>query len=280
MKLYDFDGMFDERLSQYIQKYADKYKESEWENIIPEMYKKFGDTTIKSLGKSPNAYYGGMDDETLVKTLRAHIKQGVPVSEYLCKAIEGREGCVKLMLPLLSGSEDEVTYCMNIIGSADEAIGEYLRIMLSTESEDLKNACADYIKEKSDLVKDRALALYSEGRERELMLEILSRCTVPDERIYEILLREFRTDPENVPMHASYLAVYGDERALPYLLDKIDEEGISYIEYQELKYAIETLGGSYDKERDFSSDPYYQLIKQHSADNTDLFSIFNDDTKN
>ena len=61
-------------------------------------------------------------------------------------------------------------------------------------------------------------------------------------------------------MHASYLAAYGDERALPYLLDKIDEEGITFVEYQELKFAIEALGGEYSKERDFSNDPYFKII--------------------
>ncbi|MDE5789302.1 MAG: hypothetical protein K2H78_02675, partial [Clostridia bacterium] len=76
---------------------------------------------------------------------------------------------------------------------------------------------------------------------------------------------------DDVPMHASYLAAYGDERALEYLLDKIDEEGITFIEYQELKYAIESLGGSYEKERDFSNDPYYQAIKAHSANEVDIF---------
>ena len=75
-----------------------------------------------------------------------------------------------------------------------------------------------------------------------------------------MLLNAFRTDPDNVPMHAGYLALYGDERALPYLLDKIDEEGISFVEFTELKYAIDSLGGEYLKERDFSDDPYYKLI--------------------
>lgn len=47
MKLYDFDGMFDEKLGAYIQKHASEHTESEWEDIIPRMYAKFGDTPIK-----------------------------------------------------------------------------------------------------------------------------------------------------------------------------------------------------------------------------------------
>lgn len=269
MKLYDFDGMFDEKLSEYVTKNADKHKEKEWEDIIPKMYARFGDTVIKSLGKSPNQYYAEMDDNQLVAQLRAHLKQGVAVSEFLCNAIEGRK-IENLLIPLLSGTDDEIAYALNLLGACREALPEYMRLLTTSESEDVRNTCVDYVKEFADDVKNDALAYYKKGVQREYMLEILSRCVVRDDEIFDILIKEFRTG-DDVPMHASYLASYGDERALGYLLDKIDEEGISFIEYQELKYAIESLGGSYEKERDFSSDPYYQLVKTHSAKEVDIF---------
>ena len=270
MKLYDFDGMFDEKLGEYIKKNAGKYTESEWEDIIPALYKKFGDTTIKSIGKTPNGFYAEMTDDELVKCLKAHLKQDVPVSEFLCSAIEGRSLADKLM-PLLDGTDGEREYAMNLMGSDERAICKYMQILVSTDDSDLKDRCADYIKEKADLVIDEALENYKKGVEKEYMLEIISRSVVKNEEIFEVLLKEFRSDPDNIPMHASYLAAYGDERALEYLLDKIDEEGISFIEYQELKFAIEALGGEYTKKRDFSNDPYYELIKSHSASEFDLF---------
>ena len=107
MKLYDFDGMFDEKLSEYLKKNAEKYKESEWENIIPQMYARFGDTVIKSLGKSPNQYFAEMSDAELIACLKAHLKQGIGVSEFLCNAIESRNNPA-LLIPLLSGTEDEI----------------------------------------------------------------------------------------------------------------------------------------------------------------------------
>ncbi|MDE7163317.1 MAG: hypothetical protein K2O44_04480 [Clostridia bacterium] len=269
MKLYDFDGMFDEKLSEYVKKNADKYREKEWEDIIPKMYARFGDTVIKSLGKSPNQYYADMDDGQLVAQLRAHLKQGVAVSEFLCNAIESRKP-EKLLIPLLSGTEDEIAYALNLLGASREALPEYMRLLTTSENEDVRNTCVDNVKEFADDVKEQALDFYKKGVQREYMLEILSRCVIRDDEIFDILIKEFRTG-DDVPMHASYLAAYGDERALEYLLDKIDEEGITFIEYQELKYAIESLGGSYEKERDFSNDPYYQAIKAHSANEVDIF---------
>ena len=270
MKLYDFDGMFDEKLSAYVRKNADKYKEREWEDIIPAMYARFGDTVIKSLGKSPNEYYAEMDDKTLVATLRAHLKQNVAVSEFLCNAIEARQAD-ELLIPLLSGTDDEISYALNLLGASKAALPEYMRLLTESDSEDVKNTCVDYLKEFADEVKDKALENYKAGTEREYMLEILSRCVIRTDEIYDILIKEFKLADDNLPMRASYLAAYGDERALPVLLDKIDEEGITFIEYQELKYAIESLGGSYEKERDFSNDEYYRLVKAHSANEIDIF---------
>lgn len=276
MKLYDFDGMFDKKLSEYISKNAGKYKEEEWENIIPEMYAKFGNTVLKSLGTSPNGYYAAMGEDELVRCLRAHVKNGVPVSEFLCKAIEARPRCKDLLLPLLeSGEEGLKQYVVNILGAAPEAIPVYMRLILSGDDEDFKNQCADFIKEDADIVKEQALDNYKNGVEKPLMLEILSKVKERDERIFAILLNEF-LGGEDVPMHAGYLASYGDERALPYLMEKIDEDGISYVEYQELKYAIEALGGEYTKQRDFSGDEYYELIHSHSVSSADIFSAFQD----
>ena len=274
MKLYDFDGMFDKRLSEYISKNVGKYKEEEWEDMIPEMYAKFGNTVLKSLGTSPNGYYAAMSPEELVKCLRAHVKNGVPVSEFLCKAIEARPWCEGMLLPLLENGEEGLKqYVVNILGSSPAAIPVYMRMIEREEDEDFKNQCVDFIKENADLVKEQALENYKNGVEKPLMLEILSKVKERDGRVYDILLAEFLSG-EDVPMHAGYLASYGDERALPYLLEKIDEEGISYIEYQELKYAIEALGGEYTKQRDFSGDEYYDLIHSHSVSSADIFSAF------
>ena len=259
MKLYDFDGMFDEKLSEYIAKNSGKYKEEEWEDIIPELYKKFGDTPIKSLGKTPREYYGEMTDGELIKCLKLHLKNGVPVSEFLCTAIESRNMTNEL-LPLLDGTQDEVEYAVNLLGADPSALDKYMEMLCVSCDEDMKNRLVDFIKENADAVLEKAKANYSNGVEPEYMLEIMSRGSTRDDGVFDILLKEFRTDPENIPMHASYLAEYGDERALEYLLDKIDEDGLSFIEFQELKAAIEALGGEYTKERDFSDDPYYKLI--------------------
>ena len=129
---------------------------------------------------------------------------------------------------------------------------------------DIRDAAADKLKENADAVSSDALRFYREGCAAEYMLEILSRVTKRNEEIFQILLNEFLSDAERVPVRAGYLASYGDERALPYLMKKIEDRTIGFVEFQELKYAIEALGGEYNEPRYFSDDKDYRTIEEAS----------------
>lgn len=263
-KLIDFDGLFDERLAQYMQENPNKYTEKQWESVIPKLYKKFGDTLITRLGTTPKGYYESMDDNELVETLVRHTEEDVPVSDFLCRELEARrpDGLFSL---ILSDNQQLALFAVNLAGEDARAHHAYFTIIETSADEELKDAVCDRLKGAADSVKDEAKSFYDKGIDRERMLEILSRVKARDEHIFEILLREFRESGENLPMRASYLAAYGDERALPVLMEVIDRDDINFLEFQELKYAIEALGGEYTRPRDFSEDAYYQEIQRQSA---------------
>lgn len=262
-KLIDFDGLFDEKLAEYIQSNPEKYTEKQWENVIPKLYKQFGDIYVAKAGATPKQYYAAMSDDELCETLERHYDESVPVSDFLCREIESR-GCSDALIRLFDRREEEIlTLAVNLAGSNEKAFPAYFRLLTSEVSDDIKEAVCEQLKGGADAAKEQALALFEQGQEQEMMLEILSRCKQRDERVYELLLTAFRTGDE-VPMHASYLAAYGDERALPVLLEYIDRDDINFLEFREVKYAIEALGGEYTKPRDFSHDPYYQEILAQS----------------
>ena len=262
-KLIDFDGLFDEKLAEYIQSNPEKYTEKQWENVIPKLYKQFGDIYVAKAGATPKQYYAAMSDDELCETLERHYDEDVPVSDFLCREIESR-GCSDALIRLFDRREEEIlTLAVNLAGSNEKAFPAYFRLLTSEVSDDIKEAVCEQLKGGADAAKEQALALFEQGQEQEMMLEILSRCKQRDERVYELLLTAFRTGDE-VPMHASYLAAYGDERALPVLLEYIDRDDINFLEFREVKYAIEALGGEYTKPRDFSHDPYYQEILAQS----------------
>ena len=262
-KLIDFDGLFDEKLAEYIQSNPEKYTEKQWENVIPKLYKQFGDIYVAKAGATPKQYYASMSDDELCETLERHYDEGVPISDFLCREIESR-GCSDALIRLFDRREEEIlTLAVNLAGNNEKAFPAYFRLLTSEVSDDIKEAVCEQLKGGADAAKEQALALFEQEQEHEMMLEILSRCKQRDERVYELLLTAFRTGDE-VPMHASYLAAYGDERALPVLLEYIDRDDINFLEFREVKYAIEALGGEYTKPRDFSHDPYYQEILSQS----------------
>lgn len=263
-KLIDFDGLFDEKLAEYMQTNAGKYTEKQWESVIPKLYKQFGDIFVASAGNTPKGYYREMTDGELVETLVRHTQEDVPVSDFLCREIESR-GCPDGLLPLLQSKDEQLlTLAVNLAGNSPKAFPAYFDLLTAEIDSEIKDAAIEQLKAGADAAKERALEFYEKGIERELMLEILSRVKERDDRIFEILMKEFRS-AEELPMHASYLAAYGDERALPVLLEVIDRDDINFLEFQELKYAIEALGGEYTRPRDFSQDSYYLEIAAQSA---------------
>ena len=117
MKPVDLDGLFDEKLAQYMEENKGKYTEKQWENIIPKLYKKFGDTYVAKIKATPKEYYAKMTDGELTETFAAHLAQKVPVPDFLCSEIEERN-CIDALLPLLrEGDGETVSYALNIIGA-------------------------------------------------------------------------------------------------------------------------------------------------------------------
>lgn len=271
-KLMDFDGLFDEKLAEYMQLNQGKYSEKQWENIIPKLYRKFGDTYIPKAGNTPKGYYAEMTDEELVETLARHVEEGVPVSDFLCGELESRRPLS--LVSLLTREDPELlTLAVNLLGDDPRAFDGYFALLGREETdENVAEAVCEQLKSGADAAKDRALDFYAKGIRPELMLEILSRVKSRDEQVFAILLAAFRTGGEELPMRASYLAAYGDARALPVLLEFIDRDEINFLEFRELKYAIEALGGEYTRPRDFSEDPYFQELLSQQQDAVDLMA--------
>ncbi len=261
MKLIDFDGLFDEKLAQYMEENKDKYTEKQWEDIIPKLYKKFGDTYVAKVKCTPKEYYAKMSNAELTDTLRAHIATDVPTPEFLCAEIESR-GEAETLLPLLFDEDSSaVSYAINLIGDNESAYDAYFEILTKGLSdEEVRSDITDIFRVHADLLKARAIAYYEKGVGKEYMLEILSRVKAREDAVYEILLAAFLSG-ENTAVRAGYLAAYGEEKALPHLLKKIEDRSIGFVEFQELKYAIEALGGEYNEPRDFSDDKDYIAVE-------------------
>ena len=267
IKILDMDKIFDKYISDYVYSNIGKINPDEIENQIPLLYNEFGDKPLAELdGKTPNEYYKGFSGEELLDCLKQHLANGVSVSDFLCEALQSDIKHEPILVKELSNDNDEeyTLYLMNILSviGSTQAKTRYLQFITWDYSEPIKELATEILCEMSDQIKDEILAIYQDSSKevKAYLTQILSYCK-QDDRVFEILINEFLNNLTDIPIYCNYLARYGDDKALPFLLTAIENEKINYQEFQELRYAIEALGGEYTKTRDFSADKIYKKIK-------------------
>lgn len=118
----------------------------------------------------------------------------------------------------------------------------------------------EILSECADKVKDKLIAGINgaDFDTKTLIAEVLIRAS-KDEKTFA-LLKELFESGKNTALFAGYLGKYGDERAAAMLYKALDK--CNYLEFTEIRNAIEVLGGVVDDEyRDFTDDEYYKAIK-------------------
>lgn len=267
IKVIDVDQLFDKYISDYVYSNIGKVNPEEIENKIAQLYVEFGKTALKELnGKTPEQFYEGYSGKELLNCLREHLASGVAVSDFLCEAITKNPDHEDALVEALSQeqSEEFILYVMNMLGerASKKPAKRYLEFILWDFSESVRELATELLKDMADTVKEDILREFAEADQpkKACLTEVLS-CCEKDDRVFDILVAEFAKNQKNIPIYAGYLAKYGDDRALPFLLASIEREKISYADFEELRFAIEALGGEYNKERDFSLDKSYKKIK-------------------
>ena len=81
-----------------------------------------------------------------------------------------------------------------------------------------------------------------------------------DGKVLNELLRLIRLPEANVATLAGYLGRLGDERALETLIDLALDEDRGYLDYIELRSAIEQLGGDAPERTFDERDPEYEAM--------------------
>lgn len=269
IKTIDIDKLFDKYIEGFVYANIGKIKQEEIEDKIPVLYEEFGNASIKELdGKTPNTFYKEFSAKELLNCLKEHLEKSVPVSDFLCEAITSAENAGEELLNALScdysdNGEKFTAYLMNMISDTGTQVpvSRYLEFITGDYPENIGELATEFLCKTAENVKESVLNAYesSSGKGRERIVEILSNIK-NDERVFEILVCEFISRKENIPLYSSYLVKYGDPRAIEKLTEVIESDKIKYSDFEELRFAIEALGGEYNKTRDFSSDSTYKKI--------------------
>lgn len=222
-------------------------------------------------GEAPGLYFQKFDNASeLVRWMLAYIDADVPVPDPLVERISDLgERSVK---PLLRVTADEGASAQSRVMAFNllkeiECGDAPLEICLKTidrrEEEDevadvaaelletVGGSCVEPILERMAEVSDAA---------KETYLDIL--CNYPgDERIYTYLMEAFQSHDDKRALFASYLGKLGDARAVNCLKETLIDPELNYLDYLEIRNAVEMLGGTVEIDREFAGDPYYEALK-------------------
>jgi len=281
--LYDYDKQFQLYLRRWMRGHRGDYETlDDMERAMPEVYEAWLKTPASWLdGEMPGSFFGKFTDGSLlVRWMLRYSASSVGLPGPLMDRIsELRDETGPALLNILRGTcelperadPDEVKMLAIHLLSEQaslEAKQDYLRFVLSAKDGE------------DELAEASALALKALGEDaREDLLWALSGASIParvllcealsdmpgDDRIREALIALFREAKGHAAVCAGLLAHYGAEEMLPELARALSDPEIGYIDYLEIRNAVEELGGEVRTERDFSGDPDYESLKEISG---------------
>ena len=273
MKCINFDHQFELYAAEWMKKNAEKYKNNMdvIEMMMPDVYMEFLSKPAQWLGgKSPERYFAQFKDaQMLVDLMCQYEAEKVPVPDLLLERItELGKKSEKSLIALFGKPDVEKAAEMTAISLLRELESTapmqlYIDFIASlTEPDEKGDMCAESLENMGDLVVEPILAVLNGAGDagREIFADILSNFP-GDDRIFDLLMERFASQSDKKALFASYLAKFGDDRAIDALTEAAMERDINYLDFVEISSAIEALGGERPAEREFSGDPYYESLK-------------------
>ena len=272
MKIIDFDAHFAEVLTDWVEKNRSRYKRPEdMEEEVPSVYLRFLNAPADWLdGQTPGAYFGQYDDASMLADwLVEYVKSDSPVPDPLLDRLEelaDEQALLKLATDREAPCEARM-HAIELLRQVDSRapMTEYIRWQVERKEEDdiLDNALESLRVMGEDVRRPAKIAfLAADEAGKEALLDVLCDFACDDD-VLHFAIQQFQHRPEKRALYASYLGKLEDDRALECLCDVAESDGVSYIDFIEIRNAIERLGGEAPV-RDFSNDPTYKAVHMRS----------------
>ncbi len=272
MKCIDFDKQFRRYTEEWVKENSRKFKNvDEMEAQMPDIYLRWLNVPADWLGgKAPGMYFTDYDQpDMLIKWLEEYIKQDISVPDQLLERIvELGEASVETLLRLVKKEVASNYARLTALGALREiqsptSIDTLIDIVKNRQEYD---EMADIAAEAFLSIGGKSVVpilhcMKSASNTAKLcFLDVL--CNFPgDESIYTYAITLLSTESDNLALIASYLGKLGDPRAIDALKPYLEFSDISYLDYIEVRNAIESLGGEITNEREFHGDPYFESLK-------------------
>jgi hypothetical protein len=270
MELFDFDGRFNQTLNAWIEENRKKYRRPEdMEDVAAELYETWLSTPADWLGGvAPGEYYRRFDDaRALAELLKRHVAEDVPVPDPLTERL-AELADEDALLSLVRDSSAPCEARMTAIAllrqlESTAPMVDYIRWQVERkEDDDLLDNALESLRCMGEAVRRPAKIAFTAADDagKEALLDVLADYP-GDADVADFAIRRFEQCPEKRAMYAGYLGKLDDERAMEPLLAAAESPKVSYIDFIEIRNAIERLGGEAPV-RDFDDDPTYRAVKR------------------
>lgn len=268
MKLINFDAHFTETLNQWIEKNADRFaKPDDMEEEVPGVYARWLEKPAKWLGGATPAEYFKKytDSKELCDLMCRYIDEEVDLPDLLLDRLQ-ELGDEKVLMELAANKKAPCAARMAAIELLRQLesklpMTDFIRWQVDREDEEdiLDNALESLRQMGDEVVKPAKVAFLAAGQEgKEALLDVLADYP-GDEDVFGFALQQFKTQTDKRALYAGYLAKLEDDHALEALLDVAESDDVSYIDFIEIRSAIERLGADAPV-RDWSDDPTYKAF--------------------
>ena len=270
MRCIDFDRHFAEYTSKWMNEHSREYKTIEdMEGDMPKVYLQFLNTPASWLdGAAPGVFFTSFHDaRELVVWLREYCVKRIPIPDPLQERILSLGALAQEeLLSLIQDDAAPMEARMTGVG--------LLREMESTLPKTIYIAWQKNRRQKDELCDNALESLAAMGKSAVPdMLAVLDECNQAGqealldiltsypghEKVFVLALKLFESEKRRRALFAGYLGRLGDDRALPALLKASGEQNLPYLDYIEIRNAIERLGGEV-ADREFHDDPGYDAI--------------------
>ena len=269
MKIHDFDERFYDYARTWVAMHpgmTDKQVEDSYNEIMLNWL----NAPAKWLdGEKPGEYFLRYSDpKDLMKLLEEYDKRDIGLPEPLySRIVSVGEACVPMLMRLAADHERRESLratalaILRDIGSPD-AIPLYMDLVCSHGADEVSDMAADILSAGDGAGIEALLERYEDAPE-DAQARILEICTnfPGDDRVLEYLLDKLRNRPEQRALYASFLGKLGDPRAVDALKSFLTLTDLGYLDYIELRNAVEELGGDPGEERAFYGDPDFEAMR-------------------
>ena len=270
MKIHDFDEKFYEYARTWMAMHpgmTDRQVEDSYNEIMLNWL----NAPAKWLdGEKPGEYFLRYSDpRDLMKLLEEYDKRDIGLPEPLySRVVSVGQPCVPALMRIAGGEsfpESLRATALAILRDIDSADARPLYVDLACRGggdDEIAEMAADILScgdgaEIGDLL-DRYERAPEEAQQRILGI---CACFPGDDRVYRHLVEKLRNRPEHRALYASLLGKLGDPRAVDDLKPFLSLSDIGYLDYIELRNAIEELGGDPGEERAFYGDPDFEAMR-------------------